>query len=66
MGFVGVDFVRNVCEGIWGGASEDSKIGWHDQRDCNVGVAAAGRCSVETGSSLVSNRQKNDFEWTHT
>ena len=43
VGSVGVDCVRNVRKRVWGGASEDSEISWHDQRDCDVGVAATGR-----------------------
>lgn len=31
--FAGVDFVRNVRKGMWGGASEGAEIGHrHDQR----------------------------------
>ena len=37
MGLVGVDFVRNIHEGIWGGTNEDSEIGWHNQRELDVG-----------------------------
>jgi len=40
VGFVGVDFVRYVREGMWGGASEGPEIGhWHDQRGCDVGIS---------------------------
>ena len=30
---VGVDFVRDIHKGVQGGTSEDSEIGWHDQRE---------------------------------
>jgi len=36
MGLIGVDFVRNICKGIWGRTSEDSEIAWHDQGNCVV------------------------------
>ena len=33
MGFVCVYFVRYVRKGVWGGASEDSEVGWHGPGD---------------------------------
>ena len=39
----GVDFFRDVHKGMWRGPSEDSEVGWHDQRDCAVGRTAVQR-----------------------
>jgi len=36
MDLVGVHYVRNIGEGVRGGASEDPEVCWHDPRDGDV------------------------------
>ena len=53
MGFIGVHFVRYVRKGVWGGANEDSEVGWHDPKDCYVGDVVVDVRNVDQNSPFL-------------